>query len=920
MNEELKTYWQYLRDNNADVPDTFESFHKTLQDDISAKKYYDYLKAEGFDAPETFDSFSNTLGLKKKESTGGFTTPSPILDQESQLGSKDFLNQITYKPEEEPVVGTIPVTSLDPSEQRAEKFLADMEQKDYEQLQRDTQSGNIGIKNPFVEELKNAPPAIMPKQYEEANAKAVITRMQEEITGKMEPQGTVTDIAEDLAQIPPSFNKGVLMAASAIPKGVAIISKGIADLAGIDTGKIQDYEGYRLGEFIEEGAKKIGLTAIDERRAGFLNSTVPMAFGQMIGMILTGGPKAGGGPLSKAPGFVKEYGAQMASGALQASVPEYEAAIAAGKDESEAFKVFLMNVPGGASEVWPIANMFGRINKITGGGIVTAIKQMGAQGLEEGMQEGIQQYISNKVASFTYDPKRDLKEGLLEGAGAGFIVGFLMPGIIGAMGKMTPEDKAETQKILDEVLKKGPEQTVTAPSGDLGVKPKVDEKPKEQVGEVVSKPLPKDVQKEGVQVQAEPEKQKEVKPKEKFVWTKQTGRDKTINGEDWVKPISEWWDKSKENIGKVVSKLGIDKDTAGNWLNATEDEPGIVATRAYSSRGKVTGNFTLFTDGTSQFQKEGDDTVIKFDVDGNEIKPVTQDVTPETVEEKPKAPASNSNQGSTQLGNPPQNYVANFGKDNKFKTLGKNEEGDLVGEDSNGVRATLSSKGIIRTQAVGMVPTDKGIEMQVSSPEGDFLTVDEVATKKEKGKSDANKIATDSGFDNASHLINSVKKRTGQEFENVQDIPKEVIAETVKSREGEGKKQIAIFDNGKVGQFVEASNGLIFKITEVLGDRRYKIQDEKGKENIVNSDMFDMYSTDKTFGEKPKITQIKEANPDRILVVKPTPDKPQEPRKSDAKFEKARKSAAELLDLIGPGFGLFLFCQLVAERLYVSAT
>lgn len=122
MNEELQKYWQYLRDNNADVPDTFESFHKTLQDDVSAKKYYDYLKSEGFDAPETFESFSSTLGLKKKDSIGGFTTPSPLLSQEPTPGPKDYLSQLTYKPEEEPVVGTIPVVKTDPSEQRAEKF------------------------------------------------------------------------------------------------------------------------------------------------------------------------------------------------------------------------------------------------------------------------------------------------------------------------------------------------------------------------------------------------------------------------------------------------------------------------------------------------------------------------------------------------------------------------------------------------------------------------------------------------------------------------------------------------------------------------------------------------------------------------------------------------------------------------------
>lgn len=46
-----------------------------------------------------------------------------------------------------------------------------------------------------------------------------------------------------------------------------------------------------------------------------------------------------------------------------------------------------------------------------------------------------------------------------------------------------------------------------------------------------------------------------------------------------------------------------------------------------------------------------------------------------------------------------------------------------------------------------------------------------------------------------------------------------------------------------------------------------------------------------------KFEEIKKANPEKILVVKPS-------RKSDAKFEKARKSAAELLDLIGPGLKL----------------
>ena len=140
MNEELKTYWQYLRDNNADVPDTFESFHSTLQDDVSAHKYYDYLKAEGFDAPDTFESFANTLGLKKKGI--GSPTPTPILGQEQVTGPKDFLASLQYQPSdseavqenqlspEAVAVGPVVPLPTDNSEQKAEQFLASADLQD----------------------------------------------------------------------------------------------------------------------------------------------------------------------------------------------------------------------------------------------------------------------------------------------------------------------------------------------------------------------------------------------------------------------------------------------------------------------------------------------------------------------------------------------------------------------------------------------------------------------------------------------------------------------------------------------------------------------------------------------------------------------------------------------------------------------
>jgi len=111
-----------------------------------------------------------------------------------------------------------------------------------------------------------------------------------------------------------------------------------------------------------------------------------------------------------------------------------------------------------------------------------------------------------------------------------------------------------------------------------------------------------------------------------------------------------------------------------------------------------------------------------------------------------------------------------FGKG--FKVLGTNLEGDKVGEDKNGVRAVLKGN-IVSSQPVHIIP---GSGYHVATPEGEFLT-------KEEAKSHADEIAKKKGFENPSHLLNSVEKRTGEKFENVQDIPKETIEKVVNERE-----------------------------------------------------------------------------------------------------------------------------------------
>lgn len=54
-----------------------------------------------------------------------------------------------------------------------------------------------------------------------------------------------------------------------------------------------------------------------------------------------------------------------------------------------------------------------------------------------------------------------------------------------------------------------------------------------------------------------------------------------------------------------------------------------------------------------------------------------------------------------------------------------------------------------------------------------------------RGIEEGNKIAQENGFDNSTHLLNSVKKRTGEEYSSVQDVPHETLKKTVEERNKE---------------------------------------------------------------------------------------------------------------------------------------
>lgn len=312
--------------------------------------------------------------------------------------------------------------------------------------------------SPFVEELKNAPRPISINP--EKDARKIVSQFQTEIIGKPESQGLVQDAYLAASNVPGAINKAFVSGMAATPKTVAMLAQKLDQLTGMPAKAIEEYATYQLGEYVENKAKELGLTVLQNPDyAGFMTSTLPQAVGSMLSMMLLGGRGANTNPFAT-QSIAKQAATTLTSktamvGAMQASVPEFEAAKAAGKTDEEAFNVFLQNIPGGLTESVQMANMFGRLNRMTNNGLMNAIKLSTANGLEEASQEAIQQYLTNKVAQGSYDPERDLKEGMGEGAGAGFIVGFVMPGAMAAMDKMSPEQKTQTKAVLQKMLEQG---------------------------------------------------------------------------------------------------------------------------------------------------------------------------------------------------------------------------------------------------------------------------------------------------------------------------------------------------------------------------------------------------------------------------------------------------------------------------------
>jgi len=202
---------------------------------------------------------------------------------------------------------------------------------------------------------------------------------------------------------------------------------------------------------------------VDQETQNSFSGQVASGLGTGIAMLGTGGAGALGQTANAFKATPTVLGTlkntfvspTAALGGAMTAVPEYEAAKAAGLSDDDAFGVLVKNYLVGQTEALPIQNMFGRLNKITGGTplkrVLDVAKVAGINGIEEGVQEGVQTYLTNEIAKDSYDSDRDPLWSVARAMTVGGVVGMILPGIGATFTNTSPENHAKITKKVEEL-------------------------------------------------------------------------------------------------------------------------------------------------------------------------------------------------------------------------------------------------------------------------------------------------------------------------------------------------------------------------------------------------------------------------------------------------------------------------------------
>lgn len=371
------------------------------------------------------------------------------------------------------------------------------------------------------------------------------------------------------------LNRGVTETLTSQPiKLLGAADEAFGRLIGDDHKSILTSAGESAERFIRD------VNPVSQETEQSLGGQVARGIGTAGGIMATAGfgqLGAGGAALEAAvpatvPGAAGILGKQLLKpasfvGGAMTAIPEYEAAKAAGLSDDEAFGTLVKNYFVGQTEALPIEAMFGRLNRLTGGGIGKNIKAIaagvGVGGFTEAVQEGVQTYLTNKIAAGDYDPDRDPFWGIADAMTVGGIVGMIIPGVGGVIKSASPENRVKLERKLQEVQAKEAtlkqldaslEQTST---GEPGVDKAIDQESKlssEQITVVQDNKLAAAAE-DGAQADFE---QKEQKAKEVAQVNKDA--DKAVKAEE---------DKA-EQISALKEQLS-DKEATGDKTAIREE-------------------------------------------------------------------------------------------------------------------------------------------------------------------------------------------------------------------------------------------------------------------------------------------------------------------------------------------------------------
>jgi hypothetical protein len=450
----LRKVYDYLKKKGVVNEPTYEDFEGKVKNPKKLKKVFDYLKSDR-DAKirsENFDEFKTKM-FPESEQKLPIVPQQPIQqpEQQPQAPERNF----------QPVQEDQPLPDMSP--EAMQQGLAQQINKDFNASEQQVPKVSALDKLNTSDTRQKSPEEI---RFESEIKRNQTSAARQVGTGEVSSDPIVdvpTDVNDFSGRILKTFTSGL----TSIPKSIAIVAKPLDDFFGIGKAgqPIENYEMYQLGDVIDKKALEWGITATDPKHDdSFWQGTVPDALGSVAAMALFGRPSptnvmapAIASERQAVLGAVKDIGKSMVSpsgvvGGTSAAVPEFEAAKAQGLSDDEAFKVFLKNYLVGQTEAIPFERALTRINKLSGGKLVEYVKAGTKGGLEEGIQETIQSTLTNKIAQGSYDPERDTFQDVLKSAGAGFFVGFILPGIGKAMNSMTPEQRAQTKKVINDRL------------------------------------------------------------------------------------------------------------------------------------------------------------------------------------------------------------------------------------------------------------------------------------------------------------------------------------------------------------------------------------------------------------------------------------------------------------------------------------